>query len=152
MFGFCRFYDECDCLVGLSTVFCDLEFVGFVDFLCRMEGGEKGGKGDENRNQKEKVPYLKLFSFGDRLDVALMVVGSLAAAANGLSMPLMTVVFGQLIDSFGTSDRSKIVHSVSQVIPQIFYFFIFLFFKSFGFVLFHIWAVLLLLIFLSSIW
>lgn len=137
-------------------MFCDLEFVGFVEFLCRMEGEEKGGgggKGDENRNQKEKVPYLKLFSFGDRLDVALMVVGSLAAAANGLSMPLMTVVFGQLIDSFGTSDRSKIVHSVSQVIPQIFFIFLKLWICCvLGFVLLHIWAVLLLIIFLSSIW
>ncbi|KAB5520944.1 hypothetical protein DKX38_025263 [Salix brachista] len=50
----------------------------------------------------------------DRLDVVLMIVGTLCAIANGLSQPLMTLIFGQLINSFGASDRSNIVKEVSK--------------------------------------
>ncbi|XP_062096709.1 ABC transporter B family member 9 [Humulus lupulus] len=63
----------------------------------------------------EKVSFLKLFTFADRLDMVLMVVGSVCAVANGLSQPLMTLVFGQLINTFGSTDQSNILHEVSKV-------------------------------------
>lgn len=65
---------------------------------------------------KNTIPFYKLFSFADSTDVALMTVGMVAALANGAAMPLMTVFFGQLVNSFGgPSDSNKIVDEVSKV-------------------------------------
>ena len=64
---------------------------------------------------EQKVSFYKLFTFADRLDVLLMVVGSICAVGNGLSQPLMTLIFGQLINSFGSSDQSHVIDEVSKV-------------------------------------
>ncbi|KAK9922566.1 hypothetical protein M0R45_031027 [Rubus argutus] len=45
----------------------------------------------------------------------LMIVGSLCAIGNGLSQPLMTLVFGGLINTFGATDPDHIVPVVSKV-------------------------------------
>ncbi|XP_057764049.1 ABC transporter B family member 9-like isoform X2 [Salvia miltiorrhiza] len=73
------------------------------------------------KKEEEKVPYYKLFSFADKLDVLLMVVGAIAAIGNGVSQPLMTLIFGKLVDSFGEGVRSTIVHSVSKVALKLVY-------------------------------
>ena len=63
------------------------------------------------------VPYYKLFSFADHLDYLLMFVGTIASVGSGISIPFMTIVFGDLIDSFGRSVNTKdVVHEVSKVI------------------------------------
>jgi ATP-binding cassette, subfamily B (MDR/TAP), member 1 len=68
---------------------------------------------DKNENKKdEKMPFYKLFAFSDGYDKPLMFVGCVAAIANGLAMPLMTIIFGQLIDVFG---GTKIDYEVSKV-------------------------------------
>ncbi|XP_048127329.1 ABC transporter B family member 11-like isoform X1 [Rhodamnia argentea] len=70
-------------------------------------------KGDEKVNS---VPFHKLFSFADSTDKLLMVVGSIGAVGNGISMPLMTVLFGQLINTFGTNQAdSDVVDLVSKI-------------------------------------
>ncbi|XXG67844.1 hypothetical protein AAC387_Pa06g1095 [Persea americana] len=74
------------------------------------EAASKGGDGGD-----KKVPFYKLFTFADKLDVVLMIVGTVAAIGSGLSLPLMTVVFGQIINSFGDANKSNIVHVVSKV-------------------------------------
>ena len=62
------------------------------------------------------VPYYKLFSFADHLDYLLMFVGTIGAVGNGISLPLMTMVFGDILDSFGRTVNTKdIVHVVSEV-------------------------------------
>lgn len=87
------------------------------------EGNDRGGRGDGGggaakaaKADKRKVSFLKLFSFADRLDVVLIVVGTISAMANGISQPLMTVIFGKLINSFGGSDPSDTVKVVSKVV------------------------------------
>ncbi|NXD92614.1 MDR1 protein, partial [Chaetorhynchus papuensis] len=40
------------------------------------------------------------FRYADRVDVLLMVVGLVAAAANGTGMPLMIIIFGEMTNSF----------------------------------------------------
>ncbi|XP_026430474.1 ABC transporter B family member 11-like, partial [Papaver somniferum] len=47
------------------------------------------------------VPFLKLFAFADSKDILLMVIGTIAAFANGWSMPLLTILFGKLVNTFG---------------------------------------------------
>jgi len=70
----------------------------------------------ERQHQKvQKVPFYKLFAFADPIDVVLMIVGGVAAIGNGLAQPLMTLVLGQIINSFGRSDPSHVVHDVSKV-------------------------------------
>ncbi|KAF5475222.1 hypothetical protein F2P56_007052 [Juglans regia] len=77
------------------------------------------GKGGDNKSgakiDKQKVSFYKLFSFADSLDVVLMILGTIGAAANGLSQPLMTLIFGKLINSFGASDPSHVIKQVSKV-------------------------------------
>ncbi|MQL71843.1 hypothetical protein Taro_004156 [Colocasia esculenta] len=74
---------------------------------------EKGKKEDK---AKDIVPYYKLFSFADSTDILLMIVGSLGAVANGLALPVMTILFGDLMNSFGqTPDIRQVVDKVSKV-------------------------------------
>ncbi|GKV23316.1 hypothetical protein SLEP1_g33060 [Rubroshorea leprosula] len=76
-------------------------------------GSEKSGKGNEKTNI---VPFHKLFSFADSIDYFLMLVGTIGAIANGLCMPLMTIVFGEIVDAFGQSQKDQeIVRVVSKV-------------------------------------
>ncbi|RZS02258.1 hypothetical protein BHM03_00032267 [Ensete ventricosum] len=73
----------------------------------------------KNKNQdatKFTVPFYMLFSFADATDVILMVLGSLGALGNGLALPLMTLLFGDLIQSFGgASDIHDVLGRVSKV-------------------------------------
>ncbi|KAE8697225.1 ABC transporter B family member 12 [Hibiscus syriacus] len=69
-------------------------------------------KGDEKTNT---VPFYKMFSFADSKDILLMIIATTVAAGNGLSMPLMTVLFGNLIDSFGNNQSNgNVVEAVSK--------------------------------------
>lgn len=73
-------------------------------------GNEDGGA------DLEMIPYYKLFSFADSLDVTLMIVGTICAVANGLAMPIMTVLFGNMIQSFGSnSDIDALFNAVVKV-------------------------------------
>ncbi|KAK4440112.1 ABC transporter B family member 9 [Sesamum alatum] len=80
--------------------------------------GESEPLQDHHPSEKkddQKVPFYKLFSFADRLDVTLMTIGTISAIGNGLTQPIMTVIFGQLINSFGGTDSSQVVHVISKV-------------------------------------
>ena len=75
--------------------------------------GSKNGKQEEARFS---VPFHKLFSFADSTDVLLMIVGTIGAVANGAAMPLMTVLFGNLVQSFGgAQDIHEVARRVSMV-------------------------------------
>ncbi|GAB4830640.1 hypothetical protein Ancab_020406 [Ancistrocladus abbreviatus] len=64
----------------------------------------------------ERVPLHKLFSFADSTDMALMILGSAGAVANGACMPLMSILFGDLINAFGENQFNHlIVKEVSKV-------------------------------------
>lgn len=43
---------------------------------------------------------LTQFRYADGVDVLLMIVGLVAAAANGTGMPLMIIIFGEMTNSF----------------------------------------------------
>ncbi|XP_039128650.1 ABC transporter B family member 11-like isoform X1 [Dioscorea cayenensis subsp. rotundata] len=68
-----------------------------------------------SKKMNNVVPYYKLFSFADSIDLALMIVGTIAAIANGLAPPLGTLNFGTLMNSFGqNTDPHIVVHEVSK--------------------------------------
>lgn len=80
--------------------------------------GEKNKKKAEEEEAKS-VPFLKLFSFADSYDFILMLVGSIGGIGNGVGMPLMTVLFGDLINTFGSNQGTHdIVSEVSKVKQQ----------------------------------
>lgn len=73
-------------------------------------------KGDEKTNT---VPFYKLFAFADSLDILLMIFGSIGALGNGVGMPIMTILFGDLVDSFGQNESTgEVVDIVSKVISD----------------------------------
>ncbi|KAF8394745.1 hypothetical protein HHK36_020962 [Tetracentron sinense] len=86
------------------------------------ESSRKAGDQRDSENSKveeestKTVPYYKLFAFADKTDYILMIVGTINAVGNGACMPLMTLLFGELINSFGeTANPKDVVHQVSKV-------------------------------------
>ncbi|OMO82843.1 hypothetical protein COLO4_22806 [Corchorus olitorius] len=86
------------------------------------EDQDKNNENEKNNNNKkgvaadeQRVPFYKLFEFADRLDLVLMVVGTISAIGNGLAQPIMSLIFGQMINSFGASYPSHVVKEVSKV-------------------------------------
>ncbi|XP_073224373.1 ABC transporter B family member 9-like [Cicer arietinum] len=63
----------------------------------------------------QKVPFYKLFTFADSLDVMLMIIGTISALANGMTQPIMTLILGKIINTFGSSDPHHIVKEVAKV-------------------------------------
>ncbi|WVZ69174.1 hypothetical protein U9M48_018005 [Paspalum notatum var. saurae] len=85
----------------------------------KVNGGEKGAAAAAVA--AKKVSLLGMFRYADRLDVLLMVVGTVGALANGVADPLMTVLFGNVINSFGESTTQSVLHSVNKVVLDFVY-------------------------------
>ena len=91
----------------------------------RQEGEEKSSgpnkdlEKQERSNEDEKtktVPFHKLFSFADSTDAVLMIIGSIGAVGNGVCYPLMSILLGDVINTFGQNQNNKnVVHLVSEV-------------------------------------
>ncbi|KAG5130022.1 hypothetical protein JHK84_036419 [Glycine max] len=82
--------------------------------------GDSDIKQDSKSKVKDEsaktVPLYKLFSFADPLDHLLMFVGAVGAIGNGISMPLMTLIFGNMINAFGATENSnEVVDEVSKL-------------------------------------
>ncbi|PUZ55213.1 hypothetical protein GQ55_5G194300 [Panicum hallii var. hallii] len=66
------------------------------------EKEEKRGSGGGDVGDR-RVSFTGLFRYADGTDVLLMLLGTVGALANGATQPIMTVIFGQVIDAFGGS-------------------------------------------------
>ncbi|KAJ8510289.1 hypothetical protein OPV22_000723 [Ensete ventricosum] len=75
----------------------------------------------ERKKDEQKVAFHRLFAFADSRDVALMAIGTVSAVGNGVSMPIMTLIFGELIDAFGYADNSTVLHQVNKVVLKFVY-------------------------------
>lgn len=76
-----------------------------------QEDSDKNGE-----NKTNTVSFLKLFSFADSTDVLLMIIGTIGAIGNGLGMPIMTILFGEMINVLGSNQNNKdVVREVSKV-------------------------------------
>lgn len=77
------------------------------------------GVQEEEHGEDEKaksVSFRKLFSFADSTDILLMIVGTVGAIGNGMAQPMMTILLGDIINSFGqTQGTQAIVDAVSKV-------------------------------------
>ncbi|KAE8788832.1 ABC transporter B family member 5-like [Hordeum vulgare] len=84
------------------------------------------GEGERARHEAPaaRVPLYRLFAFADGMDVALMTVGTVAAVANGMARPVMTHIFGDVVNAFsstGFSPDSDVLHRVSKIIINFVY-------------------------------
>ncbi|OVA16637.1 ABC transporter [Macleaya cordata] len=95
-----------------------------IDIKDGKDNNSSGKTADQQESEHSKeeeeivktVPFFKLFSFADSKDVMMMVVGTIAALGNGGTMPLMTVLFGQMVDAFGqTAGTKDVLKEVSKV-------------------------------------
>lgn len=90
-------------------------------------GGEDASKSASPEKEGRKneggstVPFHRLFAFADSVDQMLMIAGSIGAVGNGLCMPLMTILFGELIDSFGQNQTDDDVVDVVSKVCNLFF-------------------------------
>lgn len=71
---------------------------------------------ERDNKANQKVSFHKLFTFADSLDVTLMIIGTISAVANGMTQPIMTLILGKIINTFGSIDPHHIVKEVSKVL------------------------------------
>ncbi|KAK7282933.1 hypothetical protein RIF29_12063 [Crotalaria pallida] len=77
---------------------------------------DTNGKKSKQKEKAETVPFHRLFSFADSTDILLMVVGTIGAFGNGMGLPLMTFLTGQMIDIFGINQGTNhVVEEVSKI-------------------------------------
>uniref|UniRef100_A0A8C1K5G6 ATP-binding cassette sub-family B member 5 n=1 Tax=Cyprinus carpio TaxID=7962 RepID=A0A8C1K5G6_CYPCA len=99
------------------------------------ESSEKSkGKGKKEKKSKKKkepvktVGFFQLFRYATCLEVLLMLIGLLCAAAHGIALPLMCVVFGQMTDSFVLSGQkgnlTGIFNSIEDKMTEHAYYFV----------------------------
>ncbi|GJN17985.1 hypothetical protein PR202_gb05096 [Eleusine coracana subsp. coracana] len=81
-------------------------------------GHDNAGDGEKKKDEEvaaKKVSLLGMFRYADRLDVLLMVIGTVGSVANGMAEPIMALLFGNVINSFGQSTSENILRIVSKV-------------------------------------
>ncbi|KAJ0110909.1 hypothetical protein Patl1_00783 [Pistacia atlantica] len=81
-----------------------------------MNGDQQELEKSKEKEKANKVPFRKLFAFADFTDIMLMSIGSIGAIGNGVCMPIMAILFGDLTDSFGQNQNNgDVVDAVSKV-------------------------------------
>ncbi|KAK3161655.1 hypothetical protein QOZ80_1BG0079810 [Eleusine coracana subsp. coracana] len=87
-------------------------------------GHDNAGDGEKKKDEEvaaKKVSLLGMFRYADRLDVLLMVIGTVGSVANGMAEPIMALLFGNVINSFGQSTSENILRIVSKVVLDFVY-------------------------------
>ncbi|XP_039848657.1 ABC transporter B family member 11-like isoform X2 [Panicum virgatum] len=85
----------------------------------KKKGSGAGGAGDAG---DKRVPFTALFRYADGTDVLLMLLGTAGALANGVTQPIMTVIFGQVINAFGGSvDTGDVLQRVNKAVLNFVY-------------------------------
>ncbi|XP_010523879.1 PREDICTED: ABC transporter B family member 4-like [Tarenaya hassleriana] len=88
----------------------------------KQESDLKEEKNEEEDEKIKTVPFYKLFAFADSFDVFLMVTGTIGAVGNGLGLPIMTILFGDVVDAFGQNqNRSDVSKDISKVALKFIY-------------------------------
>lgn len=55
------------------------------------------------------VPYRELFRYATQSDKLLIIIGIITSAGNGITMPMFSVIFGDMTDAFSGEDPDKMV-------------------------------------------
>ncbi|KAI3935577.1 hypothetical protein MKW92_031820 [Papaver armeniacum] len=68
---------------------------------------------DGDDQDKEEVPYYKLFSFADQYDILMISIGVISSIGTGIGMPLLVLMLGQVLDSLGNFDKINLVNKIA---------------------------------------
>uniref|UniRef100_A0A452ZR71 ABC transporter B family member 11 n=1 Tax=Aegilops tauschii subsp. strangulata TaxID=200361 RepID=A0A452ZR71_AEGTS len=86
-----------------------------------VKGGEEEEKGRKKMTKGGKASFHDLFKNADAADVVLMLVGTVAALASGMSQVVMSIIFGRMVDAFGGATRDTILPRVDKVVLEFVY-------------------------------
>lgn len=83
-----------------------------VDEAPQTKGVEKAKQEKMKKtNVFAAVSFWRLFRCADSFDYLLMFVGTVGAIANGLTLPVMLIIQGRLINTFGTlQDQPELIY------------------------------------------
>lgn len=65
-------------------------------------------------DQQQDVTTFQLFRYATTKDLCMMLLGSIAAIAHGSSMPLMTIIFSDVIQAFTNFTTSTTLYGYSE--------------------------------------
>lgn len=88
---------------GVESSSVDMSFQNpaFDESVDTKPSKEANGKVSKKEDEPENmVGYMQLFRFATKLDVLLMILGSICAAAHGTALPALMLIFGDMTDSF----------------------------------------------------
>lgn len=71
----------------------------------------KKKKDKKSSTESNTIPMSQMFRFATPLDKIYMIVGTIAAIANGVAVPFMTVIFSGFIDIFGRFSLAVSIHN-----------------------------------------
>lgn len=94
-----------------------------------MEQSEQSFKKLEE-TKVESVSFSKLFTYADKKDYALMMMGTICALGVGVVQPLQIIVFGDVINAFNTNE--ELVDAINSVVIKFVYLAIGVFVLGFG--------------------
>lgn len=87
-----------------SNVTSDIETVKKVSDTIQIEDANEGDTRSPKSTTESKglglKPYLRIWSYATPTDHGIRICGIVAALANGAALPLMTLVFGDMVDKF----------------------------------------------------
>uniref|UniRef100_A0A8D0GSX1 ATP-binding cassette sub-family B member 5 n=1 Tax=Sphenodon punctatus TaxID=8508 RepID=A0A8D0GSX1_SPHPU len=80
----------------------------------------RGQKEKEKKSEKpETLGLITIFRYADGLDITLMLLGTIAAAVNGICLPLLSLIFGEMSDIFVT-DCPSLENLCKEIIHKFF--------------------------------
>ncbi|CAK80007.1 unnamed protein product (macronuclear) [Paramecium tetraurelia] len=78
-------------------------------------------KSETKKQDDQDVPYLQLYRFASKYDYGLMLLSMIGALGNGLSMPIYSIIFGDLTDSYAYDDDNIKIRKAGFNTLQIFF-------------------------------
>lgn len=75
-------------------------------FLAKLRKPKKQAAPEEGEPRLPPVKFITLFKYAERSEIILMLIAFVAAAAHGSLMPLFSVLFGEIINKFTSTDDS----------------------------------------------
>eukprot|EP01132_Coremiostelium_polycephalum_P000417 gene417-527_t len=88
------------------------------------KNSKDGKKGEEPVGPQ--VSFFSMFRYAKPFDYFLMILGTLGAIANGVAMPAMSIVFGQLMNSFGGSNANDPNFNLTEEITRLSLYFVYI--------------------------
>nr|DAD30965.1 TPA_asm: hypothetical protein HUJ06_009816 [Nelumbo nucifera] len=60
---------------------------------------------EAEKKKEQNLPFYQFFSFADKYDWVLMIAGSIGAMVHGSAMPIFFLLFGDMVNGLGKTNR-----------------------------------------------